>query len=387
MTPRGEARFGVGAVCAFVLISVLGAVHLYRVQPTVGGYIAPQYFLDYRDGFVRRGLPGELLSVATHPTYATVRNIGLVLSLLAGAAIVVMAVAARRRAAAGHGWLALGLVVASPLTLGLLVHDVGRYDGLGFLALALLALVRVPAAGPRRVLLLLALSTVLAATVASEEFLLLFLAPVTLLALRGRARPVLLPAAGVAALSLAVRPPERLLTSTLARTRSAGAPVLDPNGVDVLRNTLRDQASFVVHFDSHAIQVFAIVVVLGFYLLTSAALWALLPSVAPPRSQLLITLYLGAAALAISVVGVDFRRWWSLALVAVCACVLRTTPVAVGVPGAMSPATVAASRARQVLARHARLVAPATAALTVLALLAQNMPITLAWARVNLIPF
>ncbi len=387
MTARGEARFGVGAVCAFVLISVLGAVHLYRVQPTVGGYIAPQYFLDYRDGFVRRGLPGELLSVATHPTYAMVRDIGLVLSLLAGAAIVVMAVAARRRAAAGHGWLALGLVVASPLTLGLLVHDVGRYDGLGFLALALLALVRVPAAGPRRVLLLLALSTVLAATVASEEFLLLFLAPVTLLALRGRALPVLLPAAGVAALSLAVRPPERLLTSTLARTGSAGAPVLDPNGVDVLRNTLRDQASFVVHFDSHAIQVFAIVVVLGFYLLTSAALWALLPSVAPPRSQLLITLYLGAAALAISVVGVDFRRWWSLALVAVCACVLRTTPVAVGAPAAMSPATVAVSVARQVLARHAGLVAPATAALTVLALLAQNMPITLAWARVNLIPF
>jgi len=387
VTARGEARFGVGAVCAFVLISVLGAVHLYRVQPTVGGYIAPQYFLDYRDGFVRRGLPGELLSVATHPTYAMVRDIGLVLSLLAGAAIVVMAVAARRRAAAGHGWLALGLVVASPLTLGLLVHDVGRYDGLGFLALALLALVRVPAAGPRRVLLLLALSTVLAATVASEEFLLLFLAPVTLLALRGRALPVLLPAAGVAALSLAVRPPERLLTSTLARTGSAGAPVLDPNGVDVLRNTLRDQASFVVHFDSHAIQVFAIVVVLGFYLLTSAALWALLPSVAPPRSQLLITLYLGAAALAISVVGVDFRRWWSLALVAVCACVLRTTPVAVGAPAAMSPATVAVSVARQVLARHAGLVAPATAALTVLALLAQNMPITLAWARVNLIPF
>lgn len=376
-----------GAVCAFVLISVLGAVHLYRVQPTVGGYIAPQYFLDYRDGFVRRGLPGELLSVATHPTYAMVRDIGLVLSLLAGAAIVVMAVAARRRAAAGHGWLALGLVVASPLTLGLLVHDVGRYDGLGFLALALLALVRVPAAGPRRVLLLLALSTVLAATVASEEFLLLFLAPVTLLALRGRALPVLLPAAGVAAASLAVRPPERLLTSTLARTRSAGAPVLDPNGVDVLRNTLRDQASFVVHFDSHAIQVFAIVVVLGFYLLTSAAFWALLPSVTPPRSQLLITLYLGAAALSISVVGVDFRRWWSLALVAVCACVLRTTPVAVGAPAAMSPATVAVSRARQVLARHAGLVAPATAALTVLALLAQNMPITLAWARVNLIPF
>jgi len=184
-----------------------------------------------------------------------------------------------------------------------------------------------------------------------------------------------------------VRPPERLLTSTLAHTRSAGAPVLDPNGVDVLRNTLRDQASFVVHFDTHAIQVFAIVVVLGFYLLTSAALWPLLPSVAPPRSQLLITLYLGAAALAISLVGVDFRRWWSLALVAVCACVLRTTPVAVGAPAAMSPATTAVSRARQVLARHAGLVAPATAALTVLALLEQNMPITLAWAGVNLIPF
>src|SRR5919112_116936 len=108
-------------------------------------YKAANYWLGYRFGFVRRGLPGEILRrvVAGPPTYRHVAVTAVGLSRAAVLSVVPMALQAARRAPRGQPRVAAaGLLLLSPLTCSLLRHDVGRYDAVGVLVLALLAAAR-----------------------------------------------------------------------------------------------------------------------------------------------------------------------------------------------------------------------------------------------------
>ena len=155
------------------------------LERPVTDYKAPGYWLDYRSGFVRRGLPGEVLRrvAGGSPTYRQMERTAVVLARASALSVVPMAAEAALRAPGGPPRaVTAGLILSSPLTCSLLLHDVGRYDAIGVLVLALLSTGR--AAWLR---LPLPVSTALlagavAGAVASEEFLLAVLTPAAIAA-------------------------------------------------------------------------------------------------------------------------------------------------------------------------------------------------------------
>jgi hypothetical protein len=215
-----------------------------RASPTLTltDYKAPNYWLGYRFGFVRRGLPGALLArvVGGPPTYRQVEVAAATLSRAAALSVVPIAIRARRHVPPGlPRTVARGLIVLSPLTCSLLQHDVGRYDAVGVLVLAGLAGV---GSALRR--LSVPVGTVLLAAAvgvatASEEFLLAVVAPAALAAAAqlsgaqelspGRrlllSGAVLGPGAVVAAASMLVPPPPGALSAARDEaTRAGSAP-------------------------------------------------------------------------------------------------------------------------------------------------------------------
>ncbi|MDP9460533.1 MAG: hypothetical protein M3Q22_09890, partial [Actinomycetota bacterium] len=70
------------------------------LMPPVTHYKAPGFWLDYRSGFVRRGLPGEVLRrlIGGSPTFDQIQRTGLGLSRAAALSIVPMAVEVAQRA-------------------------------------------------------------------------------------------------------------------------------------------------------------------------------------------------------------------------------------------------------------------------------------------------
>lgn len=303
------------ALTAVVLLAASEAAaarERLRVLPALNPWIASQYFLDYRDGFVRRALPGALLHLV-EPAPGRREALLLMLVLAAAATVALLGLAwccARLAADRRSALLAAAVVLASPLGVPMVLRDAGRYDAVGIVALALLALRRAP--GPLLVAVLLVAAT------ATEELLLLHLALPAWLLLRHRgavrALLPLVPAVVVAAASALVRPSAATVADVVGRAAAAGFPVTtapQSNAVVVLRNGLREELDYVVA--AGAGQLLLSTAVLGaLFALGVVAVQALLGADPRRAPWLLVTGWYAGAALLLTVVGVDHRRWWAL---------------------------------------------------------------------------
>lgn len=308
-----------------------------RLARPVGGpaarpvtdYNAPHYWLDYRAGFVRRGLPGAVLRslLGRPPAYRDVTHAGVVLSGAAVASVVPLAVRASRLAPGRlPAVLATTALVLSPLTCTLLVRDTGRYDAVGVVGLGVIAAVPgawsalpLPAGAA-------ALATTVAVATACEEFLLGVLAPVALggaglLARRHAVSPpgalllagaVLAPGVLVAAASLLVPTPVEVVAAARAEARAAGVhpPGVMGDAVAAVERSLVENLTFFRLFEPRAVGG-ALVLWSGLYGLTAALLGRLL---APPPGYGVLVAVFAAVGAVLSALGTDFRRWFGLAL-------------------------------------------------------------------------
>jgi hypothetical protein len=333
LTALGLAVLGAGAAC-----SARDVVTLRRVAPDrrITAYKAPQYWLDYRHGFVRRGFPGAVLSALTGgaPTLRQVTTTGVGLSLSAAAAVVPLAVRVARQAPDdAASLLVAGTVLTSPLTVSLLLHDIGRFDGLGVLALSALsspgpAWERVPCwvGAP-------ALAGVLAIAAATQEFMVAPLAPVTLmrassLAARCGLDPagtallfagILAPAAAITVASAVMTPPAAAAQAARRRARSQGVAPPDELGdaLSAVERNLIENRAFFGHFEPGALSR-GVLLWVGVFGLTVVALSQLLDRATSWRYWRQVAYHAAVGAL-LSVLGADFRRWWGLSLLGVLA--------------------------------------------------------------------
>ena len=330
---RPLAALGLAAVGTAGACIASDVRHLYRTEPhrRITPYKAPQYWLDYRDGFVRRAFPGAVLSALTRgtPTLRQVTTTGVGLSLTAAAAVVPLAVQAARRAPDDLGSLLVaGAVVSSPLTASMLLQDVGRFDAVGVLALAAVSCPtatwdRMPCSAGAP-----ALAALLAVAAATQEFMLGPLAPLAVVRARSLAARcgrgpagtallltgVLAPAAAITVASAVLPPPATVAEA--ARRRARGQGVGPPGDFgDALSAVERDvvaNRAFFEHFERSAVAR-ALVLWVGVFAVTVvvlARLWGLAAS----RRYWSQVAYQAGVAVALSLLGADFRRWWGLGL-------------------------------------------------------------------------
>ena len=316
-----------------VLANVAALVADVASRTFLNPYNATQYYLTWQDGFFRRGFPGTLLHLVMgrDPTLAelsVVTAVATVLGLVATGVFV--AAVARLPAFAGSEAIVLTLLVASPLTFSMVLHNRSRLDPVVVLLVVLLALL------PARVLSARWLSSVLAAglaaaAVGSLEFAVGFVAPVLLArALRepgGRTRWVrlaleLAPAAAMAAASLLLRPSAATLDRVEERFTRAGIAAPRENSVSVLTNTVPEALGLnrdhllltrVLWF-----AVFAACFAVTVHLLRQVARAGAFET--RPVAAFLVCC--AATAGLVSIVGFDYGRWFSLALLALGASVL-----------------------------------------------------------------
>ena len=330
-----------GAVAVLVRAGSYLADRLGRPFPLTP-YVFPQYWLDYGDGFVRRALPGEVLRrlLGHPPDRGEAVLAATVLALAAVAGVLALAVALARRAGSRSAGLAVaGAVVVSPLTLSLPVRDLGRPDSVGLAVLALLACLpwqRLPV--PLATGLVALLCT---AATATQEFLLLVVAPVAVLALarcvRGRrARVVaalvaLAPAVLVAGLSALAPVPLSAVDRATAEAAAAGVPppgALVPDHTSVLRlryGFLDNLTAYYSLLDAPTV-VATTLMWGGVAVLTLGLGWQLIGGAL--RDRRFVAVLAGAVLVAglLSCAGIDHRRWWALATVGGLAALILLTP-------------------------------------------------------------
>jgi len=329
---------------------VLGSAVVSMVRSALGprpltSYVAPQYWLSYEEGFVRRALPGALLRLVTggpDPSLALVKAAGVGWSVLAVLAVLVLAVGLARQAQDRRATVAVAAaVVVSPLGLSLYARDLGRPDTVGVVVLVALAALpwrrwpTLPAAA--------AVAGLTTAAVAAEEFLVGLVVPLGLLVLRSawagrRGRGLwiavtLAPGLVVALLSAALPVPADLLTRALAAARAAGVrpsrPLVpgygDHDSVSRLGYGMVENARIYYGITTPAGVVATTLLCALLHLLVLGVIWHLLGRSLRERVYLLLTGLPALVALALSVAGIDYRRWWSLALVAALGAVLQQT--------------------------------------------------------------
>ncbi len=328
------------------------------LERPVTDYKAPGYWLDYRSGFVRRGLPGEVLRrvAGGSPTYRQMERTAVVLARASALSVVPMAAEAALRAPGGPPrTVTAGLILSSPLTCSLLLHDVGRYDAIGVLVLALLSTGR--AAWLR---LPLPVSTALlagavAGAVASEEFLLAVLTPAAIAAVGRLAHEhrasqaarrwllggVLGPGALLAGASLLVPAPGDAIAAARAEAARAGVGARGAMGDSlsaVDRGFVENLAFFRLFRPTAVGSSFGLWA--GLYSVTAGVLGELLGEAAGRRYRQAATAH-ALVATALSAAGADFRRWWGLALTGLVSTVVLLEPT--GPPGPVSVAATAAA--------------------------------------------
>ena len=342
-------RVATGCVHAGVMVARLARPLVKLVPPAGRGglprpvtdYKGPNYWLGYGSGFVRRGLPGAILRrvAGGSPTYRQMERTGVALSRAAAVSVVPMAVQLGLRAPGGLPRItATGLLVSSPLTCTLLLHDVGRYDAIGVLALALMATGRSAWSRLPLPVSALVMAGAVSIAVASEEFLLAVLAPTVAAAVHlisrhhGLSRSaeirllsgVLAPGTAVAAASLLTPVPADALASARAEAQRAGVRPAGPIG-DALAALNRGFVENLAYFRLFGRTPIALSSALwgGYYFLTAVLAKKLLgPGAGPLFSPLVAAHALIAGALSAS--GVDFRRWWGLALIGLMSAVALT---------------------------------------------------------------
>jgi hypothetical protein len=137
---RGRVSRGVvlAALAATAVVAAVQSVRALRRPYLVETYQASQFWLTYENGFIRRGLPGQVLAVLTDgtPSAAEVTVAALTLLVLGIVALVVVVAAVLRCAPAHMRPTVTALLVCSPFTFALVLQDLGRYDAVGLAALA-----------------------------------------------------------------------------------------------------------------------------------------------------------------------------------------------------------------------------------------------------------
>ncbi len=286
-------------------------------------YIGPLYYVDYSHGFVRRGLPGELLALVWDHSRSSTEVAGWTLTGLALIAVVVIALqTARRDARPVPRCLVAFLILLSPLSVTTILRDAGRYDAVGLVVMALL-LWWTSTRTPRLAVLLSFTLVATAIAVACEEFLIVYLAPVVIALVyryapangprrldrraAGLAGLCLLPGAAIALASIVTTPS----ASYLSAVQEAANPSAKYNPAYFLGLSLHENVSYVAsHGWRYVIATGAIW--LFVYVLTVTAI-----SIATGRTEMWYwasAAYFALAAIAISIVALDARRWWTLAL-------------------------------------------------------------------------
>ena len=314
MRQRGVVVAGLVAGAVAVGLAVRSIVLQLEGGPLVRQWMASQYWLDYRDGLVRRGLPGALLRLLSggRPDGTVVTWVGAGLTIAALAATVVLVL----RAARGR-WLVVAVLALSPITFGMVLRDIGRYDALVVLAFAFFAL----APAPRRWPMAVVAAAVLLVAGGTEEFAVAYLLPLVLLwsGWRGvRLAAVVAPGIAVALLSIVARPSAALVADVIDDARAEGVQasnIPNYNAVVVLRNGLREQIDFVFGH-SRTQMIMAFVVFAAFYAVVVVVLRSFVTS---DRRLLPLAAWQAGVATLLCAIGVDFRRWWMLAAVALVA--------------------------------------------------------------------
>jgi hypothetical protein len=334
---------------ALGLTAVLTVGRLVK-GPFSSPYNLSAFWVTYSDGFTRRGLPGELLAELTGraPTATDAAVFSVVLMVAAAVALAFLVHAMNTTQWPGHLDRLYGttLLVASPFTFAFLVRDAGRYDTIGYCALALVVPIALRwSAGPfRSGAALFVIAGLAAVATASEEFLFAFLVPVCVVALarmgwRGTrlgivAAATLGPAAVIAVASVFARSSTTALRAAVLAAHQGGLDVSTsfPNAITALVQTpsqgfqkLLATSPFTVVV-SHAM--FG-----GCFL---AALWLLWLTLGrwQGRTYWTVVGFFALLALSLSVFGTDYKRWWALAFIAVVATVglLRTSTDAGNTP-------------------------------------------------------
>ena len=316
----------VAVVVVTVLVNVGALVSDLVNRTFLNPYNATQYYLTWEDGFFRRGFPGTVvhLLMGRDPTLgelSVVTGVATGLGLVAMLAFVV--VVARLSAFSGAGGVALTLLVASPLTFSMVLHNRSRLDPVVVLLVVLLALL------PARVLSSRWLSSVLAAglaaaTVGSLEFAIGFVASLLLArALRAedgrrlvRLGLELAPALVLAAASLLLRPAPATVDRVSERFRQAGVAAPHENSVSVLTNTVPE--ALTLNRDHLLLTRVLWFVVFAACFAVTVHLLRRLGRIGAfdRREDVALLACCAATACAVSIVGFDYGRWFSLALLA-----------------------------------------------------------------------
>ncbi|MCF7552078.1 hypothetical protein [Pseudonocardia sp. WMMC193] len=315
--PVAGTSVAVLAWTALVCVGFLGSA-LLATDTVVGGYNASAYWVSYRDGFVKRGLPGAVLeTVVGGPP-------GLLAASVFGAALIVLALAAlallvrmtvRAVPAPAHRLVGAALVIASPFTFALVVQNRGRYDLIVVVCLVLAAWLASSRSLPW--LRAAGISALVAVGAASMEIAFGFLGP---LAERiGLGALALLPGLAVTAASLIAPPAGSALVAASERAAAAGLPITaaQESSISALGQNLSDALAFTASVSPLSILLCAAVLG-GCYALSAYLLWVVTGRVRP-RLVLAVVAVNALVALVLSAVGTDYRRWWGLAFVATAA--------------------------------------------------------------------
>jgi hypothetical protein len=327
------------AVCA----AFLGSTAL--VSDTFAGwYNASAYWVSYRDGFVRRGFVGTVLEavLGRPPGLVAASAVGVLLVLLVGAALVMLTGMTLRVVPVSRDRLVVAAaVIASPFTFSLVVQNRGRYDAVVVACLVLVALLGL---GRSRALLrILGIAALVAVGAATEEIGFAFLAPLAVLAVARLGRTAaqrigwgvlaVAPGLAVTAASMLVRPSIEVLVAASQRAAAAGLPVTltEESSISALGQTTSDGLAFTASVSPVTILV-CTVALGGCYALSAYVLWVHTGRVRPRRVLLTVAVN-AAAALILSTVALDYRRWWGLAFVGMVASLVLLVQDAMTTPG------------------------------------------------------
>lgn len=327
--PVAGTSVAVLAWTALVCVGFLGSA-LLATDTVVGGYNASAYWVSYRDGFVKRGLPGAVLeTVVGGPP-------GLLAASVFGAALIVLALAAlallvrvtvRAVPAPAHRLVGAALVIASPFTFALVVQNRGRYDLIVVVCLVLAAWLASSRSLPW--LRAAGISALVAVGAASMEIAFGFLGPLAVVAAARLGRSAaeriglgalaLLPGLAVTAASLIAPPAGSALVAASERAAAAGLPITaaQESSISALGQNLSDALAFTASVSPLSILLCAAVLG-GCYALSAYLLWVVTGRVRP-RPVLAVVAVNALVALVLSAVGTDYRRRWGLAFVATAA--------------------------------------------------------------------
>jgi hypothetical protein len=396
--PAGPTAIALTIIGIVITAGVAASSLLYRTasDAVVPRWQASQYWLDYSGGFVRRGLPGELLAVVVGgvPSYLQMAILALAITVSAVAAVIALiAMVCRSIGSRAAEWAVGGVLMTSPFTVSLVVWDLGRYDGVGVIVLAVTA--AWGRSGSARTLIpgLAAVCGALVAAAATEEFLIAYLAPVAIIAVRARfagrsprfagiAGPIgiaLGPALLIVLASVLVAPQRAVVEEAIRQAQHAGVRITDRYGTNALVALLQGPADAIALAARVSIttQVLCLLGCAAFLVGTGWLLWYWSGRPTLASHRLVLAGYCVLAA-AMGLVGVDYRRWWGLALMSLLGClaIVLARPAR---PSRPARATRAIADAGPPPGRSGRIAHGLVGAVMVVSIAGQLMPVHPSW--------